>query len=174
LGGPVDDQLVGSEAGGAVRIALGQRACEPDDEQIDGEDGDQGGHDRSGARGHPDEVTNTDADRGGEAGREGLRHDSGSPWPRAADAEYCDDHRSCRERGRRRGAAHTTRSDGPPRDEAGDAQTYRMGERDSMVERLGRARAAGVAGVIVTLDWSFSHGRDWGSPHIPNDSISWR
>ena len=43
-----------------------------------------------------------------------------------------------------------------------------------MVERLGRARAAGVAGVIVTLDWSFSHGRDWGSPHIPNDSISWR
>lgn len=46
-------------------------------------------------------------------------------------------------------------------------QTYWMGERDSMVERLGRARAAGVAGLIVTLDWSFSHGRDWGSPHIP-------
>jgi isopentenyl diphosphate isomerase/L-lactate dehydrogenase-like FMN-dependent dehydrogenase len=24
-----------------------------------------------------------------------------------------------------------------------------------------------VAGVILTLDWSFSHSRDWGSPHIP-------
>ena len=22
-------------------------------------------------------------------------------------------------------------------------------------------------GLIVTLDWSFSHGRDWGSPSIP-------
>jgi pre-mycofactocin synthase len=30
-----------------------------------------------------------------------------------------------------------------------------------------RARAAGAVGLIVTLDWSFSHGRDWGSPTIP-------
>jgi L-lactate dehydrogenase (cytochrome)/glycolate oxidase len=30
-----------------------------------------------------------------------------------------------------------------------------------------RARAVGVVGLIVTLDWSFSHGRDWGSPLIP-------
>jgi len=24
-----------------------------------------------------------------------------------------------------------------------------------------------MAGIILTLDWSFSHGRDWGSPRIP-------
>jgi L-lactate dehydrogenase (cytochrome)/glycolate oxidase len=30
-----------------------------------------------------------------------------------------------------------------------------------------RACQAGAVGVIATLDWSFSHGRDWGSPHIP-------
>ena len=30
-----------------------------------------------------------------------------------------------------------------------------------------RARAAGASGLIATLDWSFSHGRDWGSPSIP-------
>jgi isopentenyl diphosphate isomerase/L-lactate dehydrogenase-like FMN-dependent dehydrogenase len=30
-----------------------------------------------------------------------------------------------------------------------------------------RARAAGAVGLIATLDWSFSFGRDWGSPHIP-------
>ena len=27
--------------------------------------------------------------------------------------------------------------------------------------------AAGAVGMILTLDWSFSHGRDWGSPQIP-------
>ena len=36
-----------------------------------------------------------------------------------------------------------------------------------MLARMERARAAGAVGLIVTLDWSFSHGRDWGSPHIP-------
>ena len=30
-----------------------------------------------------------------------------------------------------------------------------------------RAKAAGAKGIIVTLDWSFSNGRDWGSPWIP-------
>jgi len=30
-----------------------------------------------------------------------------------------------------------------------------------------RARRAGAVGMIATLDWSFSHGRDWGSPYIP-------
>ena len=34
--------------------------------------------------------------------------------------------------------------------------------------RIERARAAGAAGLIVTLDWSFSHSRDWGSPWIPD------
>ena len=46
-------------------------------------------------------------------------------------------------------------------------QTYWMGDRDAMVRRLDRARAAGCVGVIATLDWSFANGRDWGSPTIP-------
>ncbi len=46
-------------------------------------------------------------------------------------------------------------------------QIYWAGTRDQMAERLGRARAARVAGLIVTLDWSFANGRDWGSPVIP-------
>ncbi len=46
-------------------------------------------------------------------------------------------------------------------------QSYWVGGRDDMLRRVERAKAAGAAGLIVTLDWSFSHGRDWGSPHIP-------
>lgn len=46
-------------------------------------------------------------------------------------------------------------------------QIYWMGSRDAMLQRLERARAAGAAGIIATLDWSFSVGRDWGSPEIP-------
>ncbi len=46
-------------------------------------------------------------------------------------------------------------------------QIYWAGDRDSILKRLERARAAGAAGLILTLDWSFSHGRDWGSPSIP-------
>lgn len=46
-------------------------------------------------------------------------------------------------------------------------QTYWLGSRSQMVARLERARTAGAVGVIATLDWSFSHGRDWGSPRIP-------
>jgi heme/flavin dehydrogenase (mycofactocin system) len=46
-------------------------------------------------------------------------------------------------------------------------QAYWCGSRDAMLGRLERARAAGATGLIVTLDWSFSHSRDWGSPHIP-------
>ncbi|MFF2846070.1 pre-mycofactocin synthase MftD [Streptomyces sp. NPDC058001] len=46
-------------------------------------------------------------------------------------------------------------------------QMYWMGSRDSMVRHMERAHAAGAKGLIVTLDWSFSHGRDWGSPWIP-------
>ena len=48
-------------------------------------------------------------------------------------------------------------------------QTYWCGTRERICERLERARAAGVAGLIVTLDWQFSHGRDWGSPRIPDE-----
>ncbi|MET7541337.1 pre-mycofactocin synthase MftD [Streptomyces sp. NPDC005507] len=46
-------------------------------------------------------------------------------------------------------------------------QMYWMGSKDSMIAQMERAREAGAKGLIVTLDWSFSHGRDWGSPHIP-------
>jgi pre-mycofactocin synthase len=46
-------------------------------------------------------------------------------------------------------------------------QVYWAGTRDQIAERLDRARAAGVAGLIATLDWSFANGRDWGSPAIP-------
>jgi heme/flavin dehydrogenase (mycofactocin system) len=46
-------------------------------------------------------------------------------------------------------------------------QMYWVGSRDDMAARMSRARSAGAVGIIVTLDWSFSFGRDWGSPHIP-------
>jgi L-lactate dehydrogenase (cytochrome)/glycolate oxidase len=46
-------------------------------------------------------------------------------------------------------------------------QMYWMGSRDDMSARMERARSAGAVGLIATLDWSFSHGRDWGSPAIP-------
>jgi pre-mycofactocin synthase len=46
-------------------------------------------------------------------------------------------------------------------------QTYWIGARDQMLGHIARARAAGAVGLIVTLDWSFSHFRDWGSPVIP-------
>lgn len=46
-------------------------------------------------------------------------------------------------------------------------QIYWLGDRDAIAARAERARAAGAVGLIVTTDWSFSHGRDWGSPKIP-------
>jgi heme/flavin dehydrogenase (mycofactocin system) len=46
-------------------------------------------------------------------------------------------------------------------------QMYWSGSKDQMLARLERARAAGAVGLIATLDWSFSNGRDWGSPAIP-------
>jgi pre-mycofactocin synthase len=48
-------------------------------------------------------------------------------------------------------------------------QIYWCGPREQMTARIDRARRAGVPGLIVTLDWSFSHGRDWGSPSIPEE-----
>jgi len=46
-------------------------------------------------------------------------------------------------------------------------QMYWSGSRDDMLHRMARAKEAGAVGLIVTLDWSFSNGRDWGSPRIP-------
>jgi L-lactate dehydrogenase (cytochrome) len=52
-------------------------------------------------------------------------------------------------------------------------QMYWMGTRERMTALMDRARAAGAKGVIVTLDWSFAHRRDWGSPAIP-ERLDWR
>jgi L-lactate dehydrogenase (cytochrome)/glycolate oxidase len=46
-------------------------------------------------------------------------------------------------------------------------QVYWVGTREEIKGRVERARAAGAVGIIATLDWSFSKGRDWGSPAIP-------
>ena len=46
-------------------------------------------------------------------------------------------------------------------------QVYWAGSRERIERRLERAREAGAAGLIVTLDWSFVHSRDRGSPFIP-------
>src|SRR5690348_18311678 len=46
-------------------------------------------------------------------------------------------------------------------------QVYWVGGRAEMEARVERARAAGAAGLILTLDWTFASGRDWGSPKIP-------
>ena len=47
-------------------------------------------------------------------------------------------------------------------------QLYWAGSRDQIAARVDRARAAGARGLIVTLDWTFCHSRDWGSPWIPD------
>lgn len=47
-------------------------------------------------------------------------------------------------------------------------QIYWAGDRDAMVGRMERARSHGAVGMILTLDWSFVHSRDWGSPSIPS------
>ena len=46
-------------------------------------------------------------------------------------------------------------------------QIYWAGSREQISARIDRARAADACGLIVTLDWTFSHSRDWGSPKIP-------
>ncbi len=46
-------------------------------------------------------------------------------------------------------------------------QVYWLGDREAIAQRVQRAREAGAVGLILTTDWSFSHGRDWGSPKIP-------
>jgi isopentenyl diphosphate isomerase/L-lactate dehydrogenase-like FMN-dependent dehydrogenase len=45
-------------------------------------------------------------------------------------------------------------------------QTYWMGGRERITQLLDYARTNGAQGIILTLDWTFSHRRDWGSPAI--------
>ncbi|NEW72933.1 pre-mycofactocin synthase MftD [Streptomyces rhizosphaericus] len=47
-------------------------------------------------------------------------------------------------------------------------QVYWQGDREAIVRRLERAARAGAKGLIVTLDWTFAHRRDWGSPALPD------
>jgi heme/flavin dehydrogenase (mycofactocin system) len=47
------------------------------------------------------------------------------------------------------------------------AQLHWIGTREDMAALADRARRAGAAGLIATLDWSFASGRDQGSPWIP-------
>lgn len=46
-------------------------------------------------------------------------------------------------------------------------QMYWLGGREVLERRMNQARERGAVGLILTLDWSFSYGRDWGSPAIP-------
>ena len=46
-------------------------------------------------------------------------------------------------------------------------QVHWSADRDTLLARAAAARAAGARALIVTLDWSFPGGRDWGSPAIP-------
>ena len=46
-------------------------------------------------------------------------------------------------------------------------QVHWSADRDVLLARAESARAAGATALIVTLDWSFPGGRDWGSPAIP-------
>jgi L-lactate dehydrogenase (cytochrome) len=52
-------------------------------------------------------------------------------------------------------------------------QIYWAGDRDRIAGRMERAKAAGAAGLILTIDWTFTHSRDWGSPAIPQ-SLSFK
>ncbi|AYJ51768.1 pre-mycofactocin synthase MftD [Rhodococcus sp. P1Y] len=46
-------------------------------------------------------------------------------------------------------------------------QLHWVGNREMLLGLVQRAREAGAVGLILTMDWSFSEGRDWGSPSIP-------
>lgn len=46
-------------------------------------------------------------------------------------------------------------------------QLYWCGTRAQIEQRVADAARTGAVGLILTLDWSFVHSRDWGSPYIP-------
>jgi heme/flavin dehydrogenase (mycofactocin system) len=46
-------------------------------------------------------------------------------------------------------------------------QVHWSADRDTLLARAARARERGAKGLILTLDWSFPSGRDWGSPYLP-------
>src|SRR5260370_859073 len=46
-------------------------------------------------------------------------------------------------------------------------QVHWSADKQDLHFRAQRARAAGASALILTLDWAFASGRDWGSPWIP-------
>ncbi|WP_028937134.1 pre-mycofactocin synthase MftD [Pseudonocardia spinosispora] len=46
-------------------------------------------------------------------------------------------------------------------------QMYWVGSKDRILARADRAKKAGAKALVVTLDWTFAHRRDWGAPMIP-------
>ena len=46
-------------------------------------------------------------------------------------------------------------------------QVHWSADRDTLLQRAEHARENGAAALILTLDWSFPGGRDWGSPARP-------
>jgi isopentenyl diphosphate isomerase/L-lactate dehydrogenase-like FMN-dependent dehydrogenase len=46
-------------------------------------------------------------------------------------------------------------------------QVHWSADKQDLHFRAERARAAGASALILTLDWAFASGRDWGSPWIP-------
>ena len=46
-------------------------------------------------------------------------------------------------------------------------QVHWSADKQDLLVRAQRARAAGALALILTLDWAFASGRDWGSPRIP-------
>jgi pre-mycofactocin synthase len=46
-------------------------------------------------------------------------------------------------------------------------QIYWLGSQDRILQIIERASKAGAKALIVTIDWTFAHRRDWGSPAIP-------
>jgi L-lactate dehydrogenase (cytochrome) len=52
-------------------------------------------------------------------------------------------------------------------------QVYWMGGRERVAGILEYARSCGAQGIILTLDWTFAHRRDWGSPSIP-ERYDWK
>jgi L-lactate dehydrogenase (cytochrome) len=48
-------------------------------------------------------------------------------------------------------------------------QVHWSADKEELHLRAERARAAGASALILTLDWAFASGRDWGSPPIPEN-----
>jgi pre-mycofactocin synthase len=46
-------------------------------------------------------------------------------------------------------------------------QVHWSADRQALHSRAERARGAGASALILTLDWAFASGRDWGSPWLP-------